>query len=111
MKIGIDIVEHSKVENKSIEFIKRVLSTQEYNIYILIKNKKRQVEYIASRFASKEAIFKAYKDGNKTLNYKDISILNNDNGSPYVSSLLLNDDINITISHSDNYSIAFVLIT
>ena len=72
--IGIDIVEHSSIINKSDDFIKRVLSDLEYAYFSTISNKKRQIEYVASRFASKEAIFKAYKVGDKTFNYKDISI-------------------------------------
>ena len=59
--IGIDLVEHKDIYDKSEAFIKRVLSEMEFAIYQKITNKKRQVEYIASRFASKEALLKAYK--------------------------------------------------
>lgn len=108
--IGIDIVEHSSIINKSNDFIKRVLSDDEYAYFSTINNKKRQIEYVASRFASKEAIFKAYKVGDKTFNYKDISILHEPSGAPYVKSSRLKEKILISISHSDNYSIAQVIV-
>ncbi len=108
--IGIDIVEHIKIKNKSQEFINRILSQDELDYYMTITNEKRQIEYIASRFASKEAIFKAYKVGDKTFNYKDISILNEASGAPYVKCERLKENILITLSHSDNYSISQVLV-
>ncbi len=110
MKIGIDICEHNRFNNDNLKLILRILSNDEIDFFNSIKDKKRQIEYVASRFAAKEAIFKAYQEGDKTLNYKDISILNKPNGAPYVFSNKLNDEINISISHSDNYSVAMVII-
>ncbi len=110
-EIGIDIVEHEKMEKKiSDEFIKRVLSEKELKYYYEIKSNKRKLEYISSRFAAKEAIFKAYKSGDGTTCYTNISILNNKDGSPYVLFENMNDEIKISISHTDNYSVANVIL-
>lgn len=109
--IGIDLVEHKDIINKDDKFIRRVLSDLEYEIYSKITNKKRQIEYVASRFASKEALLKAYKVFPQHIDFKDVSILNNPTTKePYVKCDKLKDNIEITITHTDNYSVAFVLV-
>ena len=62
---------------------------------------KQKKEYLAGRFASKEAIFKATQD----INYLDYAILHGPNGVPYV---LHHPEIQISISHSRTIAIAFV---
>ena len=102
MNIGIDIVKISRFENKDIHFIKRVLTEKELLVYNnLIEEKKTQ--YLASRWASKEAIFKANKDEH----YLSYSILNKENGEPYVDD---HEEIKISISHDGEYAVASVLI-
>ncbi len=102
MNVGIDIVKISRFENKDIHFIKRVLTEKELLVYNnLIEEKKTQ--YLASRWASKEAIFKANKDEH----YLSYSILNKENGEPYVDD---HEEIKISISHDGEYAVASVLI-
>lgn len=102
MNIGIDIVKISRFENKDIHFIKRVLTEKELLVYNnLIEEKKAQ--YLASRWASKEAIYKANHDEH----YLSYSILNKDNGEPYVDG---HEEIKISISHDGEYAVASVLI-
>lgn len=102
MNIGIDIVKISRFENKDIHFIKRVLTEKELLFYNnLIEEKKTQ--YLASRWACKEAIFKANKDEH----YLSYSILNKENGEPYVDG---HEEIKISISHDGEYAVASVLI-
>lgn len=109
MKVGIDLAEHKDFINKEA-LINRILSPLEKAKYNTITSEKRKLEYVASRFAAKEAIFKVYEEGDKTLNFKDISILNKENGAPYISSDFLKDKLEISISHSENYSIAIVIL-
>lgn len=102
MNIGIDIVKISRFENKDIHFIKRVLTEKELLIYNnLLEEKKTQ--YLASRWASKEAIYKANHDEH----YLSYSILNKENGEPYVDD---HEEIKISISHDGEYVIASILI-
>lgn len=109
--IGIDIVEHDRFLEMKEEFISRILSDLELEQLHRITNDTRKVSYLASRFAGKEAIFKAYKKGTGTLNYRDISILNHDNGEPYVLFFQnIVREIQISISHSEHYSVAMVLL-
>ena len=109
--IGIDLVEHKDIINKEDKFIRKILSNLEYEIYSNIKSKKRQIEYAASRFASKEALFKAYKIYPEHISFQDISILNDPiTKAPYVKCDKLNDNIEISLTHTDNYSVAIVLV-
>ena len=101
MNIGIDLAKISRFENKDIHFIKRVLTEKELLIYNnLLEEKKAQ--YLASRWACKEAIFKANKDEH----YLSYSILNKENGEPYVDD---HEEIKISISHDGEYAVASVL--
>ncbi len=110
--IGIDIVENERMRNKDITFIQRILSKKEYDIYIKFTSEERKIQYLASRFAAKEAIFKVFKEGNKDMNYNKISILNEENGSPYIEfETNIKEKLDISISHEKNYSIAIVMKT
>ena len=109
--IGIDLVEHKDIMNKSEQFVKRVLSEEEYTIYSGIKNKKRQIEYVASRFASKEALFKAYRKYPQHIDLREISVLNDkDTNAPYIYCEKLNCKLELSITHTDNYSVAIVIL-
>ncbi|MCU4117092.1 4'-phosphopantetheinyl transferase superfamily protein [Mycoplasma zalophi] len=55
-KVGIDITSISRFLNKTDEFAKRILSNEEFTEYQKINNKGK---YLATRWAIKEAIFKA----------------------------------------------------
>lgn len=109
--IGIDLVEHKDIADKDDRFIRRILSDKEYQIYSNIKNKKRQIEYAASRFASKEALFKAYKQFPQHIDLKEISILNDEiTHCPYVYCEKLDCKLELSITHTDNYSVAIVIL-
>ena len=104
MGIGVDITKNSRFENiiKDYNKIQKILSIDEIEIFNTFNSDKRKIEYIASRFACKEALFKA--TGNK-ISFNQISILNDENGKPYVKN---KKDIEISISHETEFSIAFV---
>ncbi|MCX7871241.1 MAG: 4'-phosphopantetheinyl transferase superfamily protein [bacterium] len=73
---GIDIVYNKRISKNiyNFRFIKRVLSIFEIERYSKIFNYKRRVEFLAGRFAAKEAIIKALSF---KINFNSISILNN----------------------------------
>ncbi len=106
--IGIDIVEFNQIGKKiSDRFIKRILSENELFRYNEITNKQRKLEYISGRFAAKEAYTKVYKKFDGPLNFTDVEILNDSLGAPYIKSKYRpNDEILISISHSENYVVA-----
>lgn len=110
--IGVDIVKNSRFEEMINDEKKysRILSDREVQVFIDITAKKRKIEYLASRFAAKEAIIKAINKTNLSFNYRDISVLNDANGAPYVEfSFSVNFYILISISHTDEDSLAFAV--
>ena len=107
MRVGIDLVEHERIHT---ELKKRILSDEELKVYETFTNKNRQIEYIASRFAVKEAIFKVYVHGDNTLSYKEISVLNDKYGAPYIVCDKIKDKLEVSISHTSNYSTAIVIL-
>ena len=98
--IGVDVVEMDQIRLSS-SFIHYVLTTHEQEEYKNLHTDKQRKEYIAGRFASKEAIFKATQDSK----YLQYSILHSSNHAPYV---LDHPEIQISISHTSSIAIAFV---
>ncbi|MGZ9428356.1 4'-phosphopantetheinyl transferase superfamily protein [Mycoplasma sp. 1012] len=66
--IGVDIISISRFKGKKENFIKRILSENEWNSFVKTENKEK---FLATRWAIKEAIFKA---DNKYFNFKQIDI-------------------------------------
>ncbi|MFD3155718.1 holo-ACP synthase [Haloimpatiens sp. FM7330] len=116
--VGIDIVEIKRIGsavNKSKNFLEKILNEQE--IQYLAKRNLR-CEYIAGRFAAKEAVAKALGTGFRGFNFKDIIIENTNLGKPVV--ILKNKakdiaskkgkyNIHLSISHSNDNAIAYAV--
>ena len=69
--------------------------------------------HLSGKYAAKEAVKKALlsKSIVDTIALKKIEILNNSDKSPYVRINNINDiHFNISVSHEDDYAIAFALI-
>lgn len=98
--IGVDIL---KIERIDFKIARKVLSVEEKEIFDCIDNEKLKREYLAERFAVKEALFKA---DNTLFNYDKISVLNDSKGKPYLK------DINghVSIAHDANMVCAFVVL-
>lgn len=109
-KIGVDITFNKRFddfindENKC----RKILSIKEIEYLRQITNEKRRREYIARCFAAKEALYKAMNFKNS---FTEISILNRIDGSPYVEQSFTDKNINISISHEEEYTIAFIIIS
>mgnify|MGYP001193923848 FL=1 len=120
--IGVDIVENSRIR-KSInnkKFLLRIFTKNEIAQSIKTNSK---VAFFSKRFAAKEAFSKALGLGfRKSLNFKDISIINNKYGKPSIKikdklknikkKQFKTNKVNILLSISDEskYSIAFVIL-
>ena len=120
--IGTDIIKTSRIKNsiKNKNFIKRIYSSEEIKI---AKNINRNYNYFAKRYCAKEAFVKALGTGfSCNISFKDISILNDKKGKPFIK---LNQKIKdiikkklkiknfstyVSISDEREYSIAFVII-
>ncbi len=118
IRIGTDIIEISRIK-KSIEdtdnkFIERIYTNKE--IEYCESRKSQKYQHYAVRFAGKEAVFKAISSMLKNkfeIDWKDIEILNDSSGRPYVNILKskISDKINIDISlsHCKEYAVANVI--
>jgi len=109
--VGIDIVEFKQISEKlSEKFIKRILSKNELLKYNSISNEKRKLEYIAGRFATKEAYTKVYKKFEEVINFTDVEVLSDNFGAPFIKSKYRpEDNILVSISHSENYVVAICI--
>ena len=119
IRTGTDIIEISRVkesiESTNKKFCERVYTEKERE-YCESKQMQKYQHY-AARFSAKEAVFKAVSDEleNKfQINWKDIEILNDEKGRPYVNILnnkIQNiEDIDISLSHCKEYAIANVVV-
>lgn len=111
--IGIDAVELERIERAlqhSERFAKRVLTSQEYDLYTTL-SPKRQVEFVAGRFAAKEAYAKAIGTGvGEHFSFQDISILPNEKGAPTVFGANFEGTIHISITHTSRDAYAQIII-
>lgn len=122
VKTGIDIIEIKRIK-ESIEkynekFLKRVFTESEIQ-YCEERNSQKYQSY-AGRFAGKEAVFKAISDkiDNKfSIEWKDIEIINDENGRPFVNfygklkEIIKNNcELDISISHVKDMAIANVIV-
>lgn len=118
IKTGTDIIEIERIK-QSIEetdgkFCERVYTKKE--IEYCESKKAQKYQHYAARFAAKEAVFKAisqFLESNYDIEWKEIEILNDENGRPYVNLLkdnIILDGIDISISHCKSYAIANVVI-
>lgn len=120
ISIGTDIIEINRVkdaiENIGNKFIEEIYTEKEIEYCESKKNAKYQ--HYAARFAGKEAIYKAISNilENKfAISWKDVQILNDINGRPYID--ILNEkiknqitQIDISISHCKEYAVSTVII-
>tara|TARA_B100000963_G_scaffold355096_1_gene372718 strand:+ start:1273 stop:1665 length:393 start_codon:yes stop_codon:yes gene_type:complete len=120
--IGVDIINNRRIHKsiKSKNFLSRIFTIDEIKNSKFVKDK---TIYFSKRFAAKESLSKAIGIGfRKSLNFKDIEILNNNLGKPYyrlnrkinkiISKNLKtkNFDLFLSISDEKDYSIAFTII-
>jgi holo-[acyl-carrier protein] synthase len=106
--IGIDLVENSRIEKLFKRFGKRFLNrifSEEEISYSL--SKRRAFEHLAARFAAKEAFFKA---SGRRYSFKEIVVGTDPLGKPFFSKLPFSIKAHLSLSHTENLSIAVVVI-
>ena len=111
--IGLDIVELdriAKLEANSEKFIARILTSSEADIYRSLSGHRR-TEFLAGRFAGKEAFAKARGTGiGAGCNFTDIEIIPEPSGKPllYFKGTLVSGFISIT--HTNKIAAAQVIL-
>ena len=119
--IGVDIAETSRIERLAERygdrFVERILTPSERAEF---ERRGRPVNYLATRFAAKEAVAKALGTGiGKQLSFQSIEIKNDAAGRPLLKlldgvdrAILGRDDVKALLSISDErrYAVAMVVL-
>lgn len=109
---GIDLQELAAIEKalaKQSGFAERVLTERELRRFSELKGR-RQIEYLAGRWAAKEAFSKALGTGIGRLTCRDIEVLSDEKGAPYLASPEMPHKVWVSISHSGNFAQASVIV-
>jgi holo-[acyl-carrier protein] synthase len=116
--IGIDIVEIDRISRaimKNRAFVQRFFTENEQDYF---KERNNRYEVIAGNFAAKEAFSKALGTGIRNFTLKDVEVLRDPVGKPYIN--LFNNafavmqeleisKIHVSISHCRQYAAANVI--
>ena len=112
--IGLDLIEIERIQKsvqKNKKMIERILTPEERSIYAEISSERRKAEFLAGRFAAKEAFAKATGKGIGKLSFQHINVLNNDMGAPRIEAKGYEDvNVFVSITHSHSYAAAQVII-
>jgi holo-[acyl-carrier protein] synthase len=110
--IGMDIIEIARIRHlagRQPKLVKRVLTIKEQGDLEILTGS-RSTEFIAGRFAAKEAFAKAKGTGiGHALSFQDIEISKGPNGKPFFSKP---EGVNahLSITHSREFAAAQVII-
>ncbi len=117
IQIGVDIVEIRRIEQAVLSwkdsFLNRIYTETE------LESCHNVVSSLAVRFAAKEAVMKALGKGARGMSiWRDIEVLSNSDGAPLIrlhgqvlqkSKEIGITQLSVTMSHSKEYAIAFVI--
>lgn len=112
--IGTDLVEIARLKEaclKHADFPEKVLTESELKLLKKRKTKKGQLEFLAGRWAAKEAFTKATGTGiGLKVGFHDIEILADEKDRPYICTDLWEGAAFVSITHTAAYAAAFVIL-
>ena len=110
--IGVDATELERVA-KIIErrphFVERILTPAEQTLFAS-HSPHRQVEFLAGRYACKEAFSKAWGTGIGKVSFQDLEILRDDNGASAFTKSPHQGKVFVSLTHTEELAIAQVLL-
>ena len=120
---GVDIVEVGRLRKSirkwGVHFLKKVFTPRELQY---VQKKKNRYESLAARFATKEAVVKAFGERkDRPLSLRQIEVVNTKEGVPKIilhapggkGSLRLQKDVEdvvVSMSHSKSYAVGTALL-
>lgn len=109
--VGTDIVSLDRIKEvkRRQAFAVKVLSPAELEVYEAFSGETRQVEFLAGRWAVKEAIYKAVPEFCRGKSYASFTILNDGGGKPYLAFPSFEGNLQVSITHERKYAVAFVV--
>ncbi len=116
--VGVDVVDVQRMKETVVEqgerFTRKVFTEAEIEY---CENRPRPYEHYAARFAAKEAVSKALQTGwTGAFRWRDVEVINDPNGAPKVhpkndiAELLKECKVFLSLSHTENTVVAFVVI-
>jgi len=114
--VGIDLLDFSQVNITNKKLLEKVLTDEELKIFATKTSDIQRMNFFAGRFAAKEAYVKALGTGFRTLDFRDIEVVNNDFGQPIIKVLQTQfvQDMqlicHVSISHSNRAATAVVIL-
>ncbi len=115
--IGTDIVEIQRIKNvieNNTKFLERVYTDKELDY--AVSDKKIKYNILAGMWAAKEAFAKATGKGFRSFSLKDVEVLHNELGKPYLDLYNVafveagGTNVHISISHSEITAVAYCII-
>lgn len=114
--VGVDIIENERISDGiKAKLVERIFTGKERKFFDLHK---MEVSHIAASFAAKEAVSKCLGTGFRGYSWKDIEILHEEQGKPYVvlhgnagviAKQLGIEKIFVSMSHGKKTTIAFAI--
>ncbi len=105
IKVGADIVSTKRIKSAysrfGERFARRILTKNEYHTF---RKRKNKIEFLASRFAAKEAVYKAFNI--IPFSWQRIEITKMEGEMFVVIDGIKRTDFSISISHEKEYTIA-----
>ncbi len=116
--IGVDVVDVQRMkevlEKQGKVFLDKVFSDMEV---AYCKTRKKPYIHFGARFAAKEAVAKAMRTGwSGAFHWRDIEVINDQSGAPHillsrdVAKALDQCTVHLSLSHTDNTVVAFVVL-
>jgi holo-[acyl-carrier protein] synthase len=116
--IGVDVVDVQRMkdvlEKQGNVFLDKVFSDMEVTY---CKTRKKPYIHFGARFAAKEAVAKAMRTGwSGAFHWRDIEVVNDQSGAPHillsrdVAKALDQCSVHLSLSHTDNTIVAFVVL-
>lgn len=110
--IGVDLIEIARIEkvfNKQTKLVNRVLTEDEKSKFNTFTNEKRKIEFLAGRFAVKEAFSKALGTGlGQSVSLQDINCYNDELGKPCID--YPGFKVHVSITHTEHYAMSQVVL-
>lgn len=106
--IGVDSTEISRMTPRLAQ---KILTPAEYYLYQQ-KRGIHQQQFLAGRFAVKEAYAKARGTGIGQVKFSDLSVLTNTLGAPYIelAKPVIGESYHVSLTHDTMHATAFVII-
>ena len=115
--IGTDIVEIDRISNaiKKEFFLKKAFNDSEIDMAV----GRKKDSFLAGNFATKEAFVKALGTGFRGIEFKDLAVLRDELGEPFIKICnnlnrhlqgIDENKIHVSISNTDSLAIAMVVI-